>query len=63
MPALTPEERERLEPYVERLRFQKAFERWLRATDTCFERDVLRDCKEQLYAAWKRKAKEDEDVK
>ena len=43
---------------MERKNFHTHFKRWLRSTESCFERDVLRDCKEQLWEAWKKRANE-----
>ena len=41
---------------AEKKNFNKYFKSWLRSTGTCFERDVLRDCKNKLWLAWQKRA-------
>lgn len=39
-------------------RFYKWFKHTKHQTGSCFERDVLRDCKDALWDAWQKRAQE-----
>jgi len=49
---------QKIEDKTELAAFNEWFQITLSKTETCFERDVLRDCKEYLKVAWFFRAKE-----